>query len=359
MNKGTVCVKAVLLFICIVTLVVLQCKYCVTIIEDRGEQMDTILAYIEETLHLNVSVREYDKANELPLYLRNGFDLSILSLLNVKCLLAHPKEQQNLTNLRKQANLLKKLTGLDSVLCLDDVRIYTKEKMLSEGIPFVITGKQIYMPFLGVALTSKGSREILQAEEMSFAAQRLILTAIYKGWQQTTLTEAASILNLSKMSVSRVFDELNSVGLDIIRANGKTRCFTWEGSRQALWDSVAPFLRNPVVRQYRLGTHIEIRGYKLGGMSALCHYSMLADDSYTVYAVAKDVAKTLELRKLPVIPVAETPAMVIQVMRYDLEYDDHVAVDPMTAILSLTNDEKNDPRVQAAIEGVLEECLRD
>ena len=28
------------------------------------------------------------------------------------------------------------------MLCLDDVRIYTKEKMLSEGIPFIVLGKQ-------------------------------------------------------------------------------------------------------------------------------------------------------------------------------------------------------------------------
>ena len=35
------------------------------------------------------------------------------------------------------------------------------------------------------------------------------------------------------------------------------------------------------------------------------------------------------------------------------------AADPLTAILSLTDDEKSDPRVEAAIEEVLEECLRD
>jgi len=45
--------------------------------------------------------------------------------------------------------------------------------MLSEGIPFIIAGQQIYMPFLGIALTQNGIREITQMPRMSFAAQVL------------------------------------------------------------------------------------------------------------------------------------------------------------------------------------------
>ena len=321
--------------------------------------MDTLLAYIEDTLHLNTSIFRYEKSSDLPLYLRNGYDLSTLSLLNVQCLLAKPKEQTNLTALRKQASQLKQLTGLNCVLCLDDIRIYTREKMISEGIPFIIVGKQIYMPFLGIALTNNGLREIPLTDKISFCAQKLLLTAIYQGWTQTTLSEAANILGLSKMSITRCFDELQSAGLDLVKATGKTRRFVWTKSRHELWGAVAPFLRNPVARQHRFGTLIDIVDYKLGGMSALCYYSMLSDNPHTVYAVTKDTAKTLKLNKLPSIPSAESPIMVIQVMRYNLDYRGNKAVDPLTAILSLTNNYKDDPRVEAAIEEVLEKHLHD
>jgi hypothetical protein len=155
--------------------------------------MNQYIAYIEETLHINTDVSVYTNCDKLPLYLRNGYYLYIMAIQNVRCLLAQPKEIINLTLLRKQCGQLKKLTGLDCVLCLENVRIYTKEKMLSEGIPFIIAKQQIYMPFLGIALTQNGMREIPQTNRLSFSTQMLLLTAIYENWKRKTLTEAAKV----------------------------------------------------------------------------------------------------------------------------------------------------------------------
>ena len=324
--------------------------------------MNQFITYIEDTLHITVNASVYENLDTLPLYLRNGYELYKFTIQNVSCLLARPKEQSNLTVLRKQSNQIKKITGLDCVLCLENIRIYTKEKMLSDGIPFVIAGMQIYMPFLGVALSKNAVvREFPHKENISFSTQRLLLTAIYEDWKQITLTEAAKVLGISKMSVTRCFDELQALNILLIKSERKTRRFIWEGGRRALWETVLPFLRNPVAQQYRFGEKIEIETGRLkkSGFSALCHYSILADNSYTVYAVSRDSAKTLELSKLPVIPNSELPEMVVQIMRYDIKYKDCAAIDPLTAIISLTDEEKNDPRVEAAIKEILEECLND
>ena len=323
------------------------------------ELVNPFVKYMEDVLHIKTKVRDYTKQNELPLYLRNGYDFHAAIIQDIEFLLINPKEQTNLTTNRKQANQLKKLTGLDCVLCLDNVRAYTKEKMLAEGIPFIIPGKQVYLPFLGVALSNGAAREIPLVEKISFSTQRLLLTAVYNSWTQTSLKEAADSLGLTKMSISRCFDELQSVGLDLVKTIGRARCFSWSGNRRELWDSVMPFLRNPVKRQYCLGETIDIKGAKLGGISALCHYSMLADNPYNVYAVSKDTAKFFESAKLPLIPETESPVMVIQVMQYDMDYTDTHAIDPLTAILSISEDDKADPRVEGAITEILEECLHD
>jgi hypothetical protein len=254
---------------------------------------------------------------------------------------------------------LKKLTGLDCVLCLDSVGSYTKDKMLSEAIPFIIPGKQIYMPFLGVALSQNGTREIPSIEKLSFSAQKLLLTAIYQNWTQTSLKDAAVALGLSKMSISRCFDELQSVSLDIVGKIGKARCFSWSGNRRELWEAIAPYLRNPVARQYRLGATIALNEAKLGGISALCHYSMLAENPYTVYAITKSAAKQLEASKLKPIPDTESPVVVIQIMQYDLDYKESHTIDPLSAVLSISEEDRADPRVEAAIDEILEECLDD
>jgi len=137
------------------------------------------------------------------------------------------------------------------------------------------------------------------------------------------------------------------------------RLFCWSDDRRALWDKAQPFLRNPVVRRYRFGERLELKNAKLGGVSALSHYSMLTDDLCTVNAVSREAEKVLMLDKIPQIPDEETAATIVHILRYDFEYGDGIAIDPLTAILSLTEDEKTDPRVGSAIETILEECLHD
>jgi len=321
--------------------------------------VDQYIAYIEETLHVSVSASVFQHSDELPLYLRSGYEFYVLKALNVQCLLARPKEESNLAALRKHSVQLKALTGLDCVLCLEGVRIYTKEKMLLEGIPFVILGQQLYMPFLGIALSKSGLRELPRAEKISFSTQRLLLTAMYQGWAQITLTETAKALGMSKMSITRCFDELQAVGLPFVKSEGKMRRFVWEQGRRALWETARPFLKSPVSQEYHLGVEKDLDFMKLGGMSAICHYSMLSDNAYTTYAGFRETVKALELNKLPLVPEGETPAAIVQIIRYELKYQDLVAIDPLTAILTLTDEEQADPRVEAAIEEILEDCLHD
>ena len=319
--------------------------------------MNQYISYIEETLHTNADVSLYVNYDMLPLYLRSSYNLYIMTVESVNFLLAQPKTSVKLTILRKQCIQLKNLTGLDCVLCLEGARIYTKEKMLAEGIPFVIAGQQIYMPFLGIALKHNGMRELPQTDRLSFSTQALLLNAIYQDWTQTTATEAAKILGISKMSITRCFDELQSLGIPLVKSDKKMRRFIWEDSRRALWDEIRPFLRNPVALQYRFDKHINIKTAKLGGLSAVCHYSMLSDASLMIYAVPKNNANILDLNKLPQIPEDETPDIIVQIIRYDVKYHDTSAIDPLTAILSLTNEEKTDPRIEAAIEQILEDNL--
>lgn len=321
--------------------------------------MDEYIAYIDETLSVSAKMEIATKFDTLPLYLRNGYELATLQIYNIRFVLAKPKEQYNLTILRKQVMQLTKLAELDCVLCLENVRAYTKEKMLTERIPFIILHQQIFMPFLGVALSKNNSRELPQIEKISITTHKLFLNALYHGWKKKSLTEVAAALSVSKMTITRSFDELETLDPNLIKLEGKLRRFVWEDSRRKLWETVQPFLRNPVAQVYRCGKHLEHSQAKLGGMSALSHYTMLGDNPYPTYAVSKDNVTSLSLDKVQSIPQEEIPVAVTQVLRYSFEYRDGVAVDPLTAILSLTDEEKNDPRVESAIEAVLEECLHD
>ena len=187
-----------------------------------GDVVNRFIEYIEETLHISVDVSVCPQRDSLPLYLRNGIDLYTLTIQSVQCLLARPKETANLSALRKRCVQLKKLTGLDCVLCLDRARIYTKGKMLSEGIPFIIVGQQVYMPFLGIALAQNAIRDIPYKYKISFSTQKMLLTAVYQGWEvlnRLMLTPAVLLFEEPEFLLRREVEEIGSY-FSIIKRDG-------------------------------------------------------------------------------------------------------------------------------------------
>lgn len=319
--------------------------------------MTEFIHYIEKTLHCTADESGSARTDTLPLYLKGGYVLHRVRLADIEFLLAKSKETMSLATLRKQREQISKHTGMECVLCMPTASAYARQKMIDEAIPFVILEREVYLPFLGVALAGRAARELPPVEKISYAAQKLLLTAIYGHWSKVTLTEAANALVTAKMTVTRCYDEIEALLPGLIAKTGRNRYFLWERDVRALWDTVLPLLRNPVAKLHSLDEHLMIDA-PLGGMSAICHYSMLADNPYTTYAVTKQEAKGLALDKKPRVPKGEMPASRVQVMQYGIAFADNSAVDPLSAILSLTAEEKSDPRVEAAIDTILEEYLR-
>ena len=50
----------------------------------------------------------------------------------------------------------------------DRTTFYIKEKMMEEGIPFVIEGKQVFLPFIGYLLSKENERELAPVYLISF-----------------------------------------------------------------------------------------------------------------------------------------------------------------------------------------------
>lgn len=313
--------------------------------------------YIENTLHNKAEISAYADTHKLPLYLKANYSLQIMEAAGVRCLLALPKERVNLATLRKQREQLKKLSGLECVLCFETENRYAQQKLLQEGIPFVMKGKQIYLPFLGAAITEQKKREIQKTERISFLTQRLALMAIYEGWARLSLSETAKKLNVSKMSVTRSFNELAGLDADMIAMRGKIRYFLFPG-RKAFWQRMAPMLRNPVCKQYLLDEDA-VGIHTLGGMSAVCSYTLLSDNPYPTYALTREEAKRLRIHEFALVPDGEIPSAVIQVLGYHIPFADGTAIDPLSAMLSLTPEVKAEPRVEAALDQIVEAYVHD
>ena len=104
----------------------------------------------------------------------------------------------------------------------------------------------------------------------------------------------AKLLGVSKMSVTRCFDELDGFQMNLIDDNKTAgRYFKWGKSKKEFWELIRPYLRNPVEKELRLDC-LPPWPLPMSGLSAVSHFSMLGDNTYPTYAISKKALKDLQ-----------------------------------------------------------------
>ena len=314
-------------------------------------------ADIEKLLHKKIKQKPYNKMNDLPIYIKGSYSLSILEISDFQCLLAEPKGDTNLATLNKHYRQLRELSGMECVFLIEKMRLSKKRGMIEKGLPF-IAENQAYLPFLGIVLNEMNNTKELDIRNLSFLTQRFLLLAIYNKWQRITLTDVAKEMKISKMSVTRCFDELDALDLRFVQRNGTRREFVWDSGTKSLWAAIAPKLRNPVTKEYRLDEMVRLDAL-LGGMSAMSHHTMINDNSYVTYACSRAQFRVAMIENKVTTPKNEIPQTVVQILRYIIPDSTGISIDPLSAILSLSDSEKEDARVESAIETIFDEVFND
>lgn len=333
-----------------------------------------MLKYVAKTLHTEITRHPFDfegdtdgnsKGNSecsppLPLYLKELFAYEKWSVFGAEFLVATPQENLAVKTLAKHEAKLKASYGLPVAFGYRGTTKYRAARMIEAGLPFIVDGGQLYLPFLGVVLSKKRKinslPKALGADKASAQTQRFILKVIYEGITDLSVTQAAELLDVAKITASRIYDELEAIDPVWIAIDGRVRRFVCEPDQSAFWRKAEPHLFNPVVREYRLD-HIPPFGHlPLSGISAISHHSMLADGPCPTFAITKAQEQELGLKSgkgLAGWDQWDEPACVIQVMRYRLDSMEDAAIDPLSAILSLSEDDKDDVRIERETERII------
>ena len=312
--------------------------------------------YLEQILHQSIQEHPYESLEKLPLGCRNAFALSIVEIQKQEILIAAPIETMNLTELRKMRIQLERYTGFQCVFYLKKTNWYSVPKMVEEGIPFIWENHQIYLPFMGLLLQRNEHRKPKRCSIISFLTQKLLLKALYEGWQDVSAVQAAEKLEVSRMSITRCYDEIEALGMSFIKMNGRSRRFFASVDKKAMWEDMRPFLRNPIIREFRLEKKPDAEMI-LGGISALAEYSMLSEERYVTYAVEKNQISELGLKSIHEVPNNEEPVCIVQEVGYILPFKDKKAVDQLSLSLMLSDADMEDPRVENCLNEMLEELI--
>ena len=275
--------------------------------------------FLEKTLRQNVMIEETEYLNEkLPLAFRGRYTFYKVETNGSPWIAIQPKADVGLAVLRKDWIKIEKAAGLNCAIFFDSTSFYIKEKLLEEGIPFVLKDKQVYLPFIGYLLSNENERKISPVHLISFLTQKVILVAIYEKWENVTASKAAIRLGVTKMSANRCFDEIEYLNVDILGMKGKSRVITVPADIQKLWNDVRVILRNPVIARYELKEDIQLG--KKAGITALCEYSLLSDNEYPTYAITKKEITESGIRKMKQVHSGEEIGCVVLELGYFIDF---------------------------------------
>ena len=312
--------------------------------------------FLEKTLRQSVAIEETEYLNDrLPLAFRGRYWFYKVETNGLSWIAIKPKNDASLVILRKDRAKIEKVAGLNCAIFLDSTTFYIKEKLVEEGIPFVLKEKQVYLPFIGLLLSNENKRDIAPVHLISFLTQRVIFIAIYEKWEKVTVSEAAVKLGVTKMSVSRCFDEIEYLNVDILGMKGKSRVITVPTDIKKLWKDIQDVLRNPVISRYELTENVQLE--KKAGISALCEYSLLSDNEYPTYAVTKKELAETGIKKMKQAHPGEEIGCVVLELGYFVDFENKGLEDPLSVALSLTEAEKQDERINISIKEMLEKYV--
>lgn len=312
--------------------------------------------FLEKTLRQNVSMEETEYLNDkLPLAFRGRYIFYKVETNGLSWIAIQPKNEVGLVTLRKDRAKVEKVAGLNCAIFLNATTFYIKEKLIEEGVPFVLDGKQVYLPFIGYLLSNANERDLAPVHLISFLTQRLIFTAMYEKWENITVSDAAEKLGVTKMSVSRCYDEIEYLNVDILGMKGKSRVITIPSDIKKLWNDMQDVLRNPVIARYELSEDIKLE--KKAGISALCEYSLLSDNEYPTYAITKKEIAESGIKKMRLVHPGEEIGCVVLELGYFVDFKSKSLEDPMSVALSLSETERQDERVNISVGEMLEEYV--
>lgn len=312
--------------------------------------------FLEEALHQNVIMTENKELyKKFPLVYRGRYDLFTVETNGVLWIALHPKDDVGLVLLRRDRANVEKMIGLNCAIFLDRTTFYIKEKLMEEGIPFVIDGKQVFLPFIGYLLSKANERELAPVHLISFLTQKMLLIAIYERWNEMKVSDAAKRLEVSTKSASRCFDELEYLDIGVLGMKGKSRVINVPDDRKELWKQIESILRNSVIRRFVLREDIQLE--KKAGISALCEYSLLSDNDYPTYAITKKELKASGVKEEKQASELEEIGCIVLEVGYFIDFLGKGLQDPLSVALSRTREEQEEERVDISIQEMLEEYV--
>lgn len=313
------------------------------------------MEYLTRVLGIHVQYLE-DAAAPLPGYLQTRYRVQRVALDGKPAVFLYPKtEPEPVDTVKKHIDRISRAENAPVVLVLGQLSFRQREYLLRDRIPFIVDGKQIYLPFLAVYLQERYSAKEPASVTLLPSAQLLLLHFIYQGCADLQTVDAANRLELTPTSISRASRQLEELGMLRAEKRGVQKVLFSDQTPEALFTQAATHFVNPVRRTVYVQKTELREPLPRGGLSALAEYTMLNPPTVETFASGKATGwDRIAARRLQ----SSEDQAAVELWRYNPK---KLSAGPCVDRLSLAIALRDDPdeRIEAAVEEMLTALWRE
>ena len=297
------------------------------------------------------------KVPDLPLYLTAGRVFCRLSNGGFSFILVSIPENERfgVVAFEKQIRQISSKFNMPVALGFENISRAQRDSLIDRNIPFISGSGQLYLPFLGIALSNRFQHSPkTRTEKMMPVTQTLFLYLLYQSKGRPIMKKnAAEAIAATRTSVTRASEQLAAMHLISQEMKGKECYMTLREAGIEAFENARPYLINPVRRIITVAEEPGFEDYPLSGESALARHTMLNDPVIPVRAVRRS---DIDLKKVTEIDIRWEPgkkAVRLELWKYDPSlFIRNGTVDPVSLAMSFENNA--DERIEGATEDYLE-----
>lgn len=298
----------------------------------------------------------WQHAGGLPAYLQERYEFALMGIAQVDCLLMLQRgdDMETPSVIRKHMEAVRRAECGPVVYVAATVTSYERQRLIDQKVPFVVPGKQMYLPPLGIDLREQFAPVRSKARPLGAVAQILVLREILQpGFSAAPSGYLAEQLGYSAMSLVRATTELAESELAEVERVGREKhtAFLYEGRK--LWEKASTMLSSPLRKRVWVNGTPSMLSAPAAGESALAHYTMMAEPRHPTVAMnSKDWPGQKALLQLEEVPERWEGSLCVELWRYSPRLvQDAPWVDRLSLWLSLQG--SRDERIEMAMDDLL------
>ena len=317
--------------------------------------MDKLQRYINEALGIELRFFAIPKneLNKLPFYLRNN-NLNAGELLERQIIFntISAETRYTIDQYRKQTDLIENTLGKHVVFVFENIEAYNRKRLIQKKVAFILPGKQMYLPFMFIDLNELNRAHVKRGTKLFPAAQCLLFYYLLGNEVTgTNFKTLAKKINYGQMTITRAANTLTNLKLCNI-VGGKDKTIVFEKEKLQLWNEVQPYLINPINKVVFVDNIKEYNYYFITYIPALSHYTNIADNGKTSFALSMNEFKILQNKKVIHTTGNAEGNVMLQIWKYNPALlTNNQYVDQLSLYLTLK--ETKDERVEGELKKLL------